>query len=144
MTGSRSQAVRIRHVHDVVGHPLERARVKSAFLLRSVDPPLSTVEGRTATGVSRIGKRIAVGFEGVAAILVIGMNVYYYFNKETLSEILRNDDNFGAMPAETFIGVNIIAGIILIGLLILFYWVIYGLLLRRLKRNYKELKKIEE
>jgi len=81
---------------------------------------------------------------GMAAILVIGMNVYYYFNKETLSEILRNNDNFGAMPAETFIGVNIIAGIILIGLLILFYWVIYGLLLRRLKRNYKELKKIEE
>jgi hypothetical protein len=81
---------------------------------------------------------------GMAAILMIGMNVYYYFNKETLSEILRNDDDFGAMPAETFIGVSIIAGIILIGLLILFYWVIYGLLLRRLKRNYKELKKIEE
>ena len=81
---------------------------------------------------------------GMAAILMIGMNVYYYFNKETLSEILRKDDNFGAMPAETFIGVNIIAGIILLGLLILFYWAIYGLLLRRLKRNYKELKKIEE
>lgn len=81
---------------------------------------------------------------GMAAILMIGMNLYYYFNKKTLSTILRNDDNFGSMPAETFIGVNIIAGIILIGLLILFYWVIYGLLLRRLKRNYKELKKIEE
>jgi hypothetical protein len=81
---------------------------------------------------------------GMAAVLMIGMNVYYYFNKETLTEILRNDDNFGAIPAETFIGVNIIAGIVLIGLLILFYWVIYGLLLRRLKRNYRELKKIEE
>jgi Na+/H+-dicarboxylate symporter len=34
--------------------------------------------------------------------------------------------------------------VILIGVLILFYWVIYGLLLRRLKRNYRELKKIEE
>lgn len=81
---------------------------------------------------------------GMAAFLMIGINIYYYFNKEKLYDILKNDDNFGAMPAETFIGVNIIAGIILIGLLILFYWVIYGLLLRRLKRNYKELKKIEE
>lgn len=80
---------------------------------------------------------------GMAAILMIGMNLYYYFNKETLSSILRNDDNFGALPAETFIGVNIIAGILLIGFLILFYWVLYGLLLRRLKRNYKELKKME-
>ena len=33
---------------------------------------------------------------------------------------------------------------IFIGLLLLFYYLIYGLLLRRLNRNYKELKKLEE
>jgi uncharacterized membrane protein YhdT len=32
---------------------------------------------------------------------------------------------------------------LLIGLLFLFYWLIYGLLLRKLNRNYKELKKLE-
>ncbi len=31
-----------------------------------------------------------------------------------------------------------------IGVLILFYWLIYGLLLRRLNHNYKELKKLED
>ena len=33
---------------------------------------------------------------------------------------------------------------IFIGLLLLFYYLIYGLLLRRLNRNYKELKRLEE
>ena len=31
----------------VVGRPLERVRLRSPFLLRSVEPPLSSVEGRT-------------------------------------------------------------------------------------------------
>lgn len=81
---------------------------------------------------------------GVTAALLVGINSYYYFNKEQLTEILRDDNSFGAaIPAETFIGVNIIAGILLLGFLMLFYFILYGLLLRRLKRNYKELKKIE-
>ena len=33
---------------------------------------------------------------------------------------------------------------IVIGILLLFYWLIYGLLLRRLNRNYKELRKMEQ
>ncbi|NMH86297.1 hypothetical protein [Flavivirga algicola] len=32
---------------------------------------------------------------------------------------------------------------IAIGILLLFYWVVYGILLKRLNRNYKELKKLE-
>lgn len=32
---------------------------------------------------------------------------------------------------------------IAIGILLLFYWLVYGILLRRLNRNYKELKKLE-
>jgi formamidopyrimidine-DNA glycosylase len=42
----------------IVGRPLERARVTSPFLLRSADPPLSAADGRTVTGLRRIGKRI--------------------------------------------------------------------------------------
>ncbi|WP_299390135.1 hypothetical protein [uncultured Gelidibacter sp.] len=39
----------------------------------------------------------------------------------------------------------IVAGVIAVfaGILLLFYWLIYGLLLRKLNRNYKELKKLE-
>lgn len=32
---------------------------------------------------------------------------------------------------------------IAVGILLLFYWLVYGILLRRLNRNYKELKKLE-
>ena len=39
-------------------------RLASVFLLRTVDPPLATVEGRTVRGIRRIGKRIAIGLEG--------------------------------------------------------------------------------
>jgi len=48
----------------ILGQTLEHVRLGSAFLLRTVDPPLSAVESRTVTAVRRIGKRIAIGVEG--------------------------------------------------------------------------------
>jgi formamidopyrimidine-DNA glycosylase len=39
---------------------LERVRLASPFLLRSVDPPLKAVEARTVAGFRRVGKRIAI------------------------------------------------------------------------------------
>ena len=42
----------------VAGHALERVRLGTPFLLRSVEPPLHSVEGRLVTGFRRIGKRI--------------------------------------------------------------------------------------
>jgi formamidopyrimidine-DNA glycosylase len=47
----------------IVGQPLERVRLGSAFLLRTVDPPLSSVEGKVVRSLRRIGKRIAIGLE---------------------------------------------------------------------------------
>src|SRR5712692_10595878 len=48
----------------IAGARLERARVASPFLLRSVDPPLTDAAGRRVTGLRRLGKRIVVGLEG--------------------------------------------------------------------------------
>jgi formamidopyrimidine-DNA glycosylase len=48
----------------ILGQPLERVRLASVFLLRTVDPPLESVEGRTVVALRRIGKRIAIGVEG--------------------------------------------------------------------------------
>jgi formamidopyrimidine-DNA glycosylase len=48
----------------ILAQPLERVRLASVFLLRTVDPPLASVEGRTVTALRRIGKRIAIGVEG--------------------------------------------------------------------------------
>lgn len=47
----------------VSGQPLERVRLGSAFVLKSVDPPISAVEGRRVVGLRRLGKRIALGLE---------------------------------------------------------------------------------
>jgi formamidopyrimidine-DNA glycosylase len=47
----------------IVGQPLEHVRVTSAFLLRTVQPPLASVEGRVVRELRRVGKRIAIGLE---------------------------------------------------------------------------------
>src|SRR2546423_13756037 len=47
----------------VVGTRLERIRLANPFVLRSVDPPLGDVVGRTVTGVRRLGKRIVLALE---------------------------------------------------------------------------------
>jgi formamidopyrimidine-DNA glycosylase len=47
----------------VVGQQLERVRLQSAFLLRTAQPPLAAVEGRTVRELRRVGKRIAIGVE---------------------------------------------------------------------------------
>ncbi|MGB6430857.1 MAG: DNA-formamidopyrimidine glycosylase family protein, partial [Candidatus Acidiferrales bacterium] len=48
----------------IVAQPIERVRLASPFLLRSVQPPISDVEGRAVRELRRIGKRIAIGVEG--------------------------------------------------------------------------------
>jgi formamidopyrimidine-DNA glycosylase len=47
----------------IVDQTLERVRLGSVFLLRSVDPPLSAAEGKTVRKLRRIGKRIAIGVD---------------------------------------------------------------------------------
>ena len=42
----------------IAGHALERVRLATPFLLRSVEPPLDLAEGRVVTGFRRLGKRI--------------------------------------------------------------------------------------
>jgi len=48
----------------IVGQPLEGVRVASASLLRTADPPLTSVKGRVVREVRRVGKRIALRFDG--------------------------------------------------------------------------------
>lgn len=47
----------------IVGQPLEHVRIASPFLLRTVDPPVSAIEGHRVRELRRIGKRIAIGFD---------------------------------------------------------------------------------
>jgi formamidopyrimidine-DNA glycosylase len=47
----------------IVGQPLQRVRLASAFLLRTAQPPLAAVEGKIVRQVRRMGKRIVIGLE---------------------------------------------------------------------------------
>jgi len=47
----------------IVGERLEKVRLRSPFLVRSFDPPLSAAEGRRVVGLRRLGKRIVWGME---------------------------------------------------------------------------------
>ena len=48
----------------IVGQRIEHVRLASPFLLRTVQPPVTDVEGRLVRELRRIGKRIAIGVEG--------------------------------------------------------------------------------
>jgi formamidopyrimidine-DNA glycosylase len=47
----------------IVGQPMERIRLASPFLLRTAQPPLTSIEGRIVRELRRIGKRIVIGVE---------------------------------------------------------------------------------
>ncbi|WP_034258727.1 hypothetical protein [Altibacter lentus] len=85
---------------------------------------------------------------GVSVLLFIGVNMFYYTKKDQLYELMTSTyEGYSAIPPESFTSVfflsQLIGGVIIIGLLLLFYRLIYGILLRRLKRNYNELEKME-
>jgi formamidopyrimidine-DNA glycosylase len=59
-----SLGVRIR------GQRLEGIRLGNPFIVRTVDPPLSSTFGKTVEGVERIGKRVILALEGELFIVI--------------------------------------------------------------------------
>ena len=82
---------------------------------------------------------------GVFILSSIVVDIFFYSKSEKLYNIM--DFASQGVPQENFASVfiisQIIVGMIFLGLLMLFYWLIYGLLLKRLNRNYKELEKMD-
>ena len=58
----------------VAGQRLERVHLLSAFVLRSVDPPVDSLHGQIVGGVRRVGKRIVLEF-GDDVFLVIHLMI---------------------------------------------------------------------
>jgi formamidopyrimidine-DNA glycosylase len=54
----------------VVGQPLVAARLNSPFVLRSVQPPFSSLVGHTVQNLGRIGKQIVFGFDADLFLVV--------------------------------------------------------------------------
>ena len=81
---------------------------------------------------------------GMTIAFSIAIDTYLYNNSEKLYEVM--DFAKQGIPKEGFANIfiisQIIVGFVIIALLILFYWLVYGILLKKLKGNYRELKKI--
>ena len=67
----------------IAGQVLEKVRLQSHFFLRSVDPPLSSVEGLAVKSLRRMGKRIVISFAEdyhiVIHLMIAGR--FYWKNK---------------------------------------------------------------
>ena len=48
----------------ILGEKLQAARIAHPFLLRTFEPPLSSLHGRRVVELRRVGKRVAIGFDG--------------------------------------------------------------------------------
>jgi formamidopyrimidine-DNA glycosylase len=54
----------------VVGQPLEEVRLKTPFLLRTVEPPLAELIGKRVVDVQRIGKRIVLELDDELFVVI--------------------------------------------------------------------------
>jgi formamidopyrimidine-DNA glycosylase len=54
----------------ILGRPLQGVRLGSPFVLRSVEPPLAAFGGRVVRGLSRLGKRIVIAFDGELYLVI--------------------------------------------------------------------------
>ena len=72
----------------LLAQPLTGVLVRSPFVLRSVEPPLAELVGRSVTGIERLGKRIVLGFED-EYFLVIHLMIAGRLRWRPLSKPLR-------------------------------------------------------
>jgi len=83
---------------------------------------------------------------GMFILSSIVIDSFFYSNSNKLYKVMDfaskgvPQENF----AKVFIITQVLVGIAVIGLLLLFYWLVYGILLKRLKSNYKELQQMED
>jgi hypothetical protein len=79
-------------------------------------------------------------YNGLTAIVVFSYMVYLHINSQdqTLTKY-----SFDTLDWIKFIGVGLVVLTLFLGLIWLFYRLLYGILLKKLHKNYRELKKLE-
>jgi formamidopyrimidine-DNA glycosylase len=73
----------------VIGKTIERIRIVSPFVLRTFDPPIDAVEGKSVRALRRIGKRIVFELDHDELCIVVHLMISGRF---------RWDDKIGAKP----------------------------------------------
>ena len=54
----------------ILGREIQGAKALNPFVLRTVDPPLASLVGRTVRSISRLGKRLVVGTDGERYVVI--------------------------------------------------------------------------
>ncbi|MCB7479979.1 hypothetical protein [Christiangramia sediminis] len=85
-----------------------------------------------------------IGFILISSAVVFLVTLYLMLrNHATTAEATTTNMEFDMSQWFIFIGGTLLVLAILLGIIWLIYRVVYGILLRRLNKNYKELKKLE-
>src|SRR6266480_2969228 len=88
----------------ILGQPLERVRIVSPFLLRTVEPPVAGVEGGKVVALRRLGKRICIGVEGeiwLVLHLMIAGRLHWFERASGKSVKLAGRQNLAAFEFST-------------------------------------------
>src|ERR1051326_1107541 len=54
----------------ILNQTLERVRLASPFVVRSVAPPVSAINGKTVIALRRLGKQIVLEFDGQLFLII--------------------------------------------------------------------------
>lgn len=86
-----------------------------------------------------------IGYILISTALVALIYTYFMMDYHTSSTVVDDMEKYSFTPLQWLMFAGIMLGglAVFLGLIWLFYRVVYGILLRRLNRNYKELKKLE-
>ena len=68
----------------VLGHELKGVRLGNPFLLRTVDPPLSSVAGRMVIGIERLGKRLVLALDDDLSLVLLDSYPFTPFRRVPL------------------------------------------------------------
>lgn len=90
--------------------------------------------------------KVYIAYVIISTFITSLVSIYFTFdyhinNAETIDQ--AKDYSFSAMQWFIFLGLTTLFILVILGLIWLFYRLLYGILLKRLHKNYKELKKLE-
>ncbi|WP_037320543.1 membrane protein [Salegentibacter sp. Hel_I_6] len=86
-----------------------------------------------------------IGYVLISTALTSLIFLYLFMDFHMKNTVVEDIEEYSFSPTQWLMFVGIMIGIfaIFLGLIWLFYRVVYGILLRRLNKNYKQLKKLE-
>ncbi|APS40095.1 hypothetical protein [Salegentibacter sp. T436] len=86
-----------------------------------------------------------IGYILISTALITLIYTYFFMNYHASNTVVEDVEKYSFTPLQWLMFAGIMLGglAVFLGIIWIFYRVIYGILLRRLNRNYKELKKLE-